>query len=220
MAPIAIFATSTTGGAPGGPLGSGGFRDVNDFAKDTSWLHTVFADYATYGVVLFGVLLVVGYLIARSSGGISQVANALWAAGGMGVALALNQLVAHAVSEPRPFVALPHALLLVHHGADAGFPSDHAVMAGAVAAGLFLVSRLLGGITTVAAVLLAFARVYVGVHYPQDVLAGLALGAVVVLVTGFLVRRLLIAILTAITHTPLRWAVASRRRLAWLHTRA
>lgn len=220
MVPISILATSTSGDVPGGPLGAGGFRDVNDFAKDTGWLHAVLVGYATYGVVLFGILLLVGYLMARSNGGISKVANALWAAGGMGVALVLTQLVAQAVNEPRPFVALPNVLLLIHHGKDAGFPSDHAVMAGAVAAGLFLVSRALGWTAAAAAILLAFARVYVGVHYPQDVLAGLAFGAAVVLLTGLLVRRLLVALLTAITRTPLRWTVTSRHRLTWLHTRA
>jgi undecaprenyl-diphosphatase len=204
-----ISPATSTGDVPGGPLGSAGFRDVNDFARDTSWLHGALADYATYGVVLFGLLLVIGYLCARSTGSLPRVANALWAAGGMGVALALNQLVAHAANETRPFVALPHVLTLVHHSADAGFPSDHAVMAGAVAAGLFLVSRLLGWLTTAAALLIAFARVYVGVHYPQDVLAGLALGAVVVLLTGLVARPLLVALLSVLARTPLRTMVTA-----------
>lgn len=213
---ITIAAAAGNGDVPGGPFGSTGFRDVNDFAKDTSWLHTVMADYATYGVVLFAVLLIIGFLLARSSGTLPKVASALWAAGGMGVALALNQLVAHAADEPRPFVALPHVLTLVHHSADAGFPSDHAVMAGAVAAGLFLVSRTLGWVSAAAAILIAFARVYVGVHYPQDVLAGLALGAAVVLVTGLLVRPLLLVALTAITRTRLRPALLAQHPIAWL----
>lgn len=204
-------AAATGGDVPSGPFGSGGFRDVNNFAKDTSWLHTVMADYARYGVVLFGLLLVIGYLRARSTGSLPRVASTLWAAGGMGVALALAQLVAHAVDEPRPFEALPNVLLLIPHGADAGFPSDHAVMAGALAAGLFFAWRLLGWVTTFFALLLAFARVYVGVHYPQDVLAGLALGAVVVVLIGFLVRPLLGALIAAMARTPLRTMVTSHR---------
>ena len=46
----------------------------------------------------------------------------------------------------------------------------------AMAAGLFLVSWRLGAVASVFAVLMAFARVYVGVHFPQDVMAGLAVG--------------------------------------------
>ena len=54
-------------------------------------------------------------------GRLPLMASALWAAGGMGVAIALNQVVAHAAAEPRPFVAMPNVLTLVHHGADPGF---------------------------------------------------------------------------------------------------
>jgi membrane-associated phospholipid phosphatase len=194
-------------------LGSGGFRDVNDFARDTGWLHPVLSNYATYGAVLLGVLLVVGYWWARGTGRLPQVAAAVWAIVGMAVAVALNQLVVHAVDEPRPFVALSHVLLLVHHSTDPGFPSDHAVMAGAAAAGLFFVSRALGWVTSAAAVVMAFARVYVGVHYPQDVLAGLALGAVVILVGGLLARPVLLLLLSALARTPLRALVVSGRSI-------
>ncbi len=204
---------------PGGPLGSGGFRDVNDFAKDTSWLHSVLADYARYGVFLFALLLVIGFLRARATGSLPRVAGSLWAALGMGIALAFAQLIAHAVDEPRPFEALPNVLLLIPHGADAGFPSDHSVMAGAIAAGLFLVWRALGWVTSLFALLLAFARVYVGVHYPQDVLAGLALGVVVVVLLGFLVRPLLVAIITAMARSPLRMMVTSHRPVVSLQPR-
>ncbi len=51
-------------------------------------------------------------------------------------------------------------------------PSDHAVMAGAVAAGLLLAHRRLGALAAAAALLMAFARVYIGAHYPWDVLGG------------------------------------------------
>jgi undecaprenyl-diphosphatase len=63
-------------------------------------------------------------------------------------------------------------------------------MAGAVATGLLLVSWRLG----LAAAVMAFARVYVGAHYPGDVVAGLALGAGVAL-AGYAVARMPVAAL-------------------------
>lgn len=215
-----VALTTASGSAPGGPLGSGGFRDVNDFAKDTSWLHGFFSNYATYGVVLFGVLLVVGFLWARSRSDLAGVAAAVWALVGMGIALALNQLIIHAVDEPRPFASMSNVLLLVHHASDPGFTSDHSVMAGAVAAGLFFVRKVLGWITAAAAVLIAFARVYVGVHFPQDALAGLALGAVVVVLGWLLVRPALVRAMRGLERTPMRWAVTGRRHLTWLQSKA
>jgi membrane-associated phospholipid phosphatase len=52
-------------------------------------------------------------------------------------------------------------------------------MAGAVAAGLFFVSRKLGVLAAAVALLMAFARVYIAVHDPADVLAGLIIGTAI-----------------------------------------
>lgn len=201
---LAVAASS-----PSGPLGSVGFEDVNEFARDTGWLHEALRLYAVYGVAVFALLLVFAALAARRTGRAPKLAFAAWAVVGTMVAIAINQPIASAVDESRPFVALPHVLVLVKHGADPGFPSDHAVMAGAVAAGVFLVSRMLGWIAAAAALLIAFARVYVGVHYPQDVLAGLALGAVVVLLGALATRRVLSWLMGKALRTPLRPLLAA-----------
>ena len=69
--------------------------------------------------------------------------------------------------------------MLLVKGHDWSFPSDHAILAGAVTLTLFYVSKRLGFISLAFALLMAFARVYVGVHYPQDVLVGLLEGAAI-----------------------------------------
>jgi undecaprenyl-diphosphatase len=98
------------------------------------------------------------------------------------VALACAQLLSRIVDRPRPFVADPGGVhLFARHAADAGFPSDHATAAFAIATALLLHDRRLGAIVLAAAALLAAGRVALGVHYPSDVLAGAALGAAVAL---------------------------------------
>ncbi|MGW4124838.1 phosphatase PAP2 family protein [Nocardia sp. NPDC004711] len=111
--------------------------------------------------------------------------------------------MAAAVDETRPCNAL-HDIVILHCNTDAGFPSDHTVMAGAAAAGLWLVHRRLAVLAAVAAVVMAFARVYIAAHYPQDVLAGLALGAAVSLVGFYLARPLVTRLLALLARTPLR----------------
>ncbi|MDX6287849.1 MAG: hypothetical protein QOG53_3334 [Frankiales bacterium] len=181
-----------------------GFLDVNEWARDTTWLHGPMKFFASYGVVLFAAFLLVGYLIARRSGQRDKVALALWVPLGTLLAVAVNQPIANGVGEQRPFAVFPHALVLAHRSTDASFASDHATMAGAVALGLLLLSWRLGIAALAAALLMAFARVYVGAHFPVDVIAGLLLGATVTAAGWFILRPLLVRIVAGIAHTPLR----------------
>lgn len=152
--------------------------DVNSFARATGWLHTFVVDYAKYGVVLFGLLLLAGLVVARGRSP-RTLAAAGWACVATLLAVAVNQPVGNLVDEARPYAVHPHLLVLASRTSDFSFPSDHAVMAGAVAAGLLLVSPRLGLVALAAAVVMAFARVYIAAHYPWDVAAGLVEGSAV-----------------------------------------
>jgi membrane-associated phospholipid phosphatase len=108
----------------------------------------------------------------------------VWAPASALAAVAIAVGLSKIVERSRPFVAIPTAHVLVTRSTDFGFPSDHSTAAGAITVGLLLAGarigdRRIGRVTAVLAVLLAFSRVYVGVHYPGDVLAGLVLGGVV-----------------------------------------
>lgn len=164
------------------------FLRVNDLTRHTPALHGPMRIYAQFGVLVFAAVLALGWWRARANPDSRAMAAALWAPVGALLALGLNQPLGNLVHEARPYAVFPHALVLVARSHDFSFPSDHAVMAGAVAAGLLLANRRLGAFTAVAAVLLAFARVYVGAHFPLDVAAGLLFGAAVT-VAGYLVLR-------------------------------
>jgi membrane-associated phospholipid phosphatase len=124
--------------------------------------------------------------------------GAVMATAAGGVALLLVQPIANAVDRTRPFVAHPHSKLLVSHARDAGFPSDHATGAFAMAMALWFYDRTIGSICFVLAAIVAFARVYVGVHYPGDVVAGALIGIAVALIFYFTpLRGVIVRIATA-----------------------
>jgi undecaprenyl-diphosphatase len=95
-------------------------------------------------------------------------------------ALAIVQLIDRLWARPRPFVVHPDTVhLLVAHATDPSFPSDHVVAACAIAMVLLSFHRRLGVAALLFAAVLAYARVYIGVHYPTDVLGGAFLGTLV-----------------------------------------
>lgn len=191
-----------------GALRGSPFDSVNDLARNTSWLHEPLLAYASYGVGVFAVLLVAGWWRARTTG-VRQVTAALWTGAATLLAVGLNQPLVGRFHEARPYTAEPAILLLAKRSADFSFPSDHAVMAGAVAAGLWLVSTRLAVIATVAALLMGFARVYIGAHYPHDVLAGLALGATVSIGGWLLLQRPMIALVRWLASSPAGFLVTA-----------
>lgn len=89
---------------------------------------------------------------------------------------AINLTIGHFVFVPRPFVA-HHVHLLVNAAHDSSFPSDHATAAFSVATTALLWRMSGRRLLLLGAVLIALARVYVGAHYPADVVVGGALGA-------------------------------------------
>lgn len=155
------------------------FRWINRLANRTGWAHGFFTSYAKYGIVLFAALLVAAYLDGRQHDDLRAVAGSVWAAGAALVALGIGQLIGGAIDRARPYEAMTGVHLLVDKTTDFSFPSDHATAAGAVAVGLLLTNRRWGIVAAVLAIVMAFTRVYVGAHYPRDVIAGLALGGAV-----------------------------------------
>ena len=79
---------------------------------------------------------------------------------------------------PRPFVNADVALLF-YKPTDSSFPSNAAAAVFGLAFGIWGVNRRLGYIAIAAAGLYGLARVYAGVHYPLDILAGAAIAAAV-----------------------------------------
>ena len=175
------------------------FHSINSFAAHTRWAHGFMADYAKYGIVLLALLLILGLVVSWPNP--KRLGRTVAAGVAPLVALALNQPIANAVDRARPYAAHQGVHVLIARSADPSFMSDHSVVAGAVCAGLLFVSRRLGLVALALALLLAFARVYVGAHYPGDVLAGLIFGGAIACGCVWLADRLLAPLIARLFDT-------------------
>lgn len=181
------------------------YNDVTNFARDTPWLNTVMYAYTSFGIALFAVLILAVWWPARGKD--IQVMTAVLATPCAAVvAYVINEVIKSAVGEQRPCVAYPHAFLLEKCPSltDYAFPSNHSVVVAAVTVALFLVSRRVGLLALPATMVMGFSRVYVGTHYPHDVVAGLIVGVAVGLPTALLVRAYATPLVSKLAAGPLR----------------
>lgn len=120
--------------------------------------------------------LIIGWL--RGSSAMRQVLIAATVSGLAG--LLINQLIGLVWYHPRPFEA-GIGQTLIPHVRDSSFPSDHLTFIWAIAFSLLLreQSRLAGWVLALMGVLVAWARIYLGVHFPLDMLGAVlvALGS-------------------------------------------
>lgn len=117
------------------------------------------------------------------------------AAAGLGLglgALMTNLLIKPMAARPRPWVTMADWQPLLMSSDPHSFPSGHTTAAFAFAAAIcvLLPVRWAKAAALLAAALMGFSRLYVGVHFPTDVLAGALVGTVCGIFGGWLIKKL------------------------------
>ncbi|WP_433151314.1 phosphatase PAP2 family protein [Actinomadura nitritigenes] len=190
-----------------GPL----FTAVTHLARDTRWLNGPLEWWTNAGLAVFAVLMLAAWWRARHRDA-AAMALALAAPVAVGVAFAAAEVAKKIVEEPRPCRAMPHAFIVEACPApsDYAFPSGHTTAAAAAAAALYLLDRRLAAVAAVFAAFEAFTRVYVGGHYPHDVVGSVVLAVPVACLAALLLRRLATPLVGRLRHGPLSPLLAAR----------
>ncbi|MBQ7464434.1 MAG: phosphatase PAP2 family protein [Lachnospiraceae bacterium] len=111
-------------------------------------------------------------------------------------ALAIDVLIVNAIVKPivarvRPYDVIEGLICMVGPQKDPSFPSGHTASSFAAAFALFLkIPKKFGIPALLMAALIGFSRLYVGVHYPTDVLFGMIFGILIAILAVFIMDRI------------------------------
>ncbi|MFK0200652.1 phosphatase PAP2 family protein [Streptomyces lavendulae] len=185
--------------------------EINALARHApGWFDRGVALVGGYGLPLAMVLLVLwcwrGARRQDETAAAESFAALVWAPLAAAVALLVNVPLRGFVARPRPSVL--HEGLEVLGGMSGGpgagysFVSGHATLMMALGVGVFLANRRLGLVGIGLALAEGLCRVYLGVHYPTDVIGGFALGTAVVLLLAPLAMAALTPLVRALARAP------------------
>ena len=161
------------------------FQWINNFAGSSKLLDTLMiaiTNSVPYVAILF--MLILWFNNGKKENAIRKQYTVLYTALSVSIALLVNVLIHAVYYHPRPFIT-HHVNQLVPHAADSSFVSDHSVLVFSIAFVFILRGEKLKYIALIWAVLVGISRMYVGVHYPLDILGA----AFLTLITSGLVMQ-------------------------------
>lgn len=150
------------------------FLLINGNEGTPAWLVNIAIGMANDVIYLIPLLLILMWL----SGDRTYRQLALKACLVTLLALGAGQVVGMVWPHPRPFAAgLGHTFLA--HAADSSFPSDHATVFASIGLTLlFSGASWLASLVLLAGICVAWARVFLGVHFPMDMLGAVLIAAI------------------------------------------
>jgi len=164
------------------------YHAINQFVLHHAWLGRDLSALENWAVPVVAVATVALWLFARPGGNRKWKLASACALASAALALLVNQLIGKIWYRQRPFATHPAAHTWGARSHDPSFPSDHASAAFAIGFAVFLFDRIAGASFLAAAVIIGAGRIFIGAHYPSDVLAGCLVGLGSALVVARLAR--------------------------------
>jgi undecaprenyl-diphosphatase len=152
------------------------YHAANELTIDFPWIGRGLGVLESWSVLVLAIATFALWLFARPGSSRKWKLACASALASSGLALLINQLVARIWDRARPFVHHPSVHVWGPRSHDPSFPSDHASAAFGIAFAVFFFDRVVGSIFLAAACVIGVGRVFIGAHYPMDVVAGCLVG--------------------------------------------
>lgn len=162
------------------------FRLINNLANKSMFLDKIMIFCSKWLPVIFALAVILVYLLGISKRNVRYRKVAVNTIVFTVINLIVSFIIGSVYYVDRPFVH-HNVNLVISHAANASFPSDHVIGTFSIALGLRMFNKKLGNTLIVLSIIVGISRIYVGHHYPSDIIGAL----IVVLVMNIIYRNVI-----------------------------
>jgi len=151
------------------------FYAINEYVNKNLLIDNIMIFLAEFAQYIFPLFLMILWIANKENSRIVVLQITI----AFGCTFILLKIIKFFSYRNRPFVSNFDVNQLVEHSINSSFPSNHATSAFVIAVTVCLFYKQLGKVCLLIAFGIAFSRIWVGVHYPLDVIAGIILGTLI-----------------------------------------
>lgn len=163
---------------------------INGLAGKFIWLDVIGIIFSDFLILVIPLIIILVYFFSKKRSRTGIIIGKIIL--GLVLVILLNYALSQIIARPRPFVVHKDIYQLAKFiigPNDFSFPSDHTAMAFVMAIVVFVDWKKFGLILLISAFLVAVGRIFVGVHYPLDILAGIIMAAFAVYTVEYVLKR-------------------------------
>jgi len=169
-------------------LDASAFWSLYGLSHHSAFLDTVGVFFAEYAAYVFATVLLIVFFYPSKERAKNKMVVLVSVAAAVIARFGVKAAIVYAYPRPRPFISFTNLQPLISTPLVENFqsfPSGHTIFFFALATVLYCFNKKIGTWALAIAALISIARIYVGVHWPSDILGGVVLGVL----TGWAVYR-------------------------------